>query len=436
MQPANQKLGAALRPGLIFLLLCGAASHVSIATAQSRGTFTATGSMITARAGHTATLLPDGKVLIAGGWQTTDGVLPLRPVVLALASVELYDPSSSVFTAAGSLSTARVGHTATPLTDGRVLITGGSPSFGSGPALSHAELYDPSAGTFTATGDMSTGRQWHTATLLNNGKVLIAGGLSDGPGASSKIWPPDRFYVAGAELYDPSTGTFTATGDMTKPRYYHTAILLPSGKVLIEGGFDASGSAEIYDPEAGAFSLTASAPDANTSATASLLSNGKVLFTLYGYLTCGADFSCNADNGAELYDPSTGVFTATSRMITLRGARTATRLPDSTVLIAGGGVWVEPCGAQLIADRRSGAELYDPAAGMFAPTGQMTDDRANHTATLLPDGTVLIAGGARWTSPFGSFGAFPTLASAELYRPAVLAPASVVFSLSQDRQRR
>ena len=326
MQLASQKLVAALRPGFIFLLLCRVVSH-SIATAQSPGTFTATGSMVTARAGHSATLLLDGKVLIAGGYQTTDGLLPLRPVVLALASAELYNPASGAFTATGSMATARVGHTATLLPDGKVLIAGGSASFDSSVALANAELYDPSAGTFTATGYMTTARQWHTATLLNNGKVLIAGGLSDGPDASSNIYPTNRFHLAGAELYDPSTGTFTATGDMTTSRYFHTATLLPNGKALIEGGFDASGSAEIYDPGAGVFSLTASAPDINTSATASLLANGKVLFTLYGYWVWGADFSCNDYNGAELYDPSTGVFTITSKMTAWRGIRTATVLP-------------------------------------------------------------------------------------------------------------
>ena len=192
---------------LPFLFLGIVVSPTSLVMAQPAGTFTATGSMIAARAGHSATLLPDGKVLIAGGYQKA-GVL-----LLALASAELYDPSSGTFTATGSMVTARGVHTATLLADGRVLIAGGFASFGSGVALTNAELYDPSAGTFTATSDMAAARQWHTATLLNNGKVLIAGGYSTG----------NRIDLASAELYDPSTGTFSATSDMTRPPFFPTA---------------------------------------------------------------------------------------------------------------------------------------------------------------------------------------------------------------------
>jgi hypothetical protein len=411
---------------LLLFVLCARAAET-----QSSGTFTGTGSMTTARAGHSATLLRDGKVLIAGGWLTTESLRPMYPDVSALASAELYDPSSGTFTATGSMATARFGHTATLLPDGRVLIAGGSPTFGSRVALTNSEIYNPSTGTFTATGDATTPRQWHTATLLNNGKVLITGGLSGSSDAQSNIYPQDRIHLASAELYDPSIGIFTATGDMSTSRYYHTSTLLPNGRVLIEGGFDASGSAEIYDPGAGAFSLTPSAPDANLSATANLLTNGNVFFTLWGYEDCEADFSCNAGNEAELYDSSSGVFLVGNKMAAVRGSRTATLLPDGTVLIAGGGD--VPLGNLISSpDRQSGAELYNPATSTFAVTGHMANGRENHTATLLRDGTVLVAGGAAWTSPFYSFGAYPTLASAELYHPAALVPAPVLLALSQD----
>ena len=209
---------------------------------------------------HTATLLPNGKVLVAGGYDS-DG---------ALASAELYDPASGTWTATGSLATARVRHTATLLPNGKVLVAGGVDSSGysrergtlrSGErdldghrqprhrtllitrrrccptarcssqadhgnvgVLASAELYDPASGTWTATGSLTTARYGHTATLLPNGKVLVAGGYN-GLG-----------YLASAELYDPASGTWTATGSLATARYDHTATLLPNGKVLVAGG--------------------------------------------------------------------------------------------------------------------------------------------------------------------------------------------------------
>src|ERR1700687_4294770 len=196
------------------------------------GIFTATGSMATARDQQTATLLSDGKVLIAGGAGANG---------LALQTAELYDPATSTFIAAGSMTTARATHTATLLPNGKVLIAGGG---GSLPELSTAELYDPAAGTFTATGSMAAARAVHTATLLANGKVLIAGGAGASPGPG---------YLSSAELYDPVAGTFTVTGSMTTAREYHTATLLADGHVLISGGINGSdlSSAELYDPVAG-----------------------------------------------------------------------------------------------------------------------------------------------------------------------------------------
>src|SRR5579864_3478632 len=185
---------SAFKSSLVFPLLClGVAGHASMVMAQSPGTFTPTGNMTTDREGHSATLLPSGKVLIAGGYRL---IFSPAATSLVLASAELYDPSTATFTATGNMTTARAGHTATLLPNGNVLITGGA-SDPSAPAS--AELYDPSTGTFTATGNMTSVRGSYSATLLNNGKVLIAGGSS----------------MASAELYDPSMGTFTATGDMT-----------------------------------------------------------------------------------------------------------------------------------------------------------------------------------------------------------------------------
>jgi len=196
--------------------------------------WTATGNMIEPRTGHTATLLADGRVLVAGGGGS-----------VTLATAELYDPGTGSWTATGSMSGGRILHTATLLPDGKVLVAGGADSIGetSVNALASAELYDPSTGSWTATGNMTQPRARHTATLLPDGKVLVVGGSGSGSGTDSLI---------SAELYDPSTGSWTATGNLNEARTYHTATLLPDGKVLVAGGHGSSGplmaSAELYDP--------------------------------------------------------------------------------------------------------------------------------------------------------------------------------------------
>jgi hypothetical protein len=405
-----QPTGKALLAGIVLpLLFVGITSHSSMVMAQSAGTFTATGDMATSRRDHTATLLSNGKVLIAGGYNLTSAGIQ------SLLLSELYDPSSGTFIANSKMTTARVGHTATLLPDGNVLIAGGFNDFTSARGfLANVELYDPSTGTFTPTGQMTAARAGATATLLNNGKVLIAGGSAG------------NAFLASAELYDPSTETFSATGNMTTARAYPTATLLINGKVLIAGGVDleagtADGGAELYNPDSGTFTLaggtTPLGPFGETnSVTASLLANGKVLATL-----ASAE---SVSDVAAVYDPSTGTFTVTGNMTAPR-VHTATVLPDGTVLIAGY-AWVNYGG-------RPSADRYDPAAGTFSRTGELTTPRFGHTATLLPDGTVLMSGGNR----FDSRGIQVTVASAELYHPDLpdmFVPAPTLFSLSGDGQ--
>jgi Galactose oxidase, central domain len=372
----------------IWTIFVGAFLFTSTAVAQSTGTFTGTGNMVTARDAHTATLLLDGRVLIAGG-DVAEG----RPSVpIPTNSAELYDPSTGTFAATGNLVTARFGHTATLLPDGKVLIAGGFEARGL--SLS-AELYDPSTGTFTATGSMAAGH--FCATLLNNGKVLM--GL---PAVGNN-----------AELYDPSSGTFSLAGGYAgAPPFLSedSVTLLPDGRALMVSG---DTPVALYNPLSGTFTLTTTKWN-YVEFTANLLMNGKVLFT--GGQNYGNDFIYR---NAWLYDASTGNFTATSSLTLARYLHAATVLPDGTVLITGGGFPVT-----------QSAERYYPATETFSPISDMISGRAIHTSTLLQDGRVLIAGGvykARDGAPQFLVG------SAELYTPQILLPASITTDLRFDQ---
>ncbi|AKJ05629.1 T1SS secreted agglutinin RTX [Archangium gephyra] len=271
------------------------------------GTWSTTGALGTARARHTATLLPSGKVLVTGG-EGASG---------PLTSAELYDPAAGTWSSAGVLSTARARHTATLLPGGLVLVAGGIGA--SGPLLS-AELYAPAAGTWLSTGSLSTARSGHTATLLNTGKVLVAGGQS----SSAPL--------AGAELYDPVTGTFSGTGTLSGARADHTATLLPSGKVLLVGGSGSSGavaSAELYDPVAGTFRAAGALITARSRHLALALPSGRVVVAS-GLGTAGRLAS------VEVYAPSTGTFSAVGVLGAARADATATLLPAGKVLAVGG----------------------------------------------------------------------------------------------------
>jgi hypothetical protein len=347
--------------------------------------WTAVDSMGTERVGHTATLLSSGKVLVAGGY---NGSLDNEGEI---ASAELYDPVTGTWSATGSLATARFGHTATLLTSGRVLVAGGSSQVGPGPFAS-AELYDPVTGTWSATGSLATAHVYHSATLLPSGRVLVAGGFGD-----------SSVYLASAELYDPGTGTWSATGSLAAARERHTATLLPSGRVLVTGGglFQLLASAELYDPVTGTWSATGSLATARFGHTATLLSSGRVLVT-GGY--SGSAYLASA----ELYDPDTGTWSATGSLATARIGHTATLLSSGRVLVAGG--FGDPAGYL------ASAELYDPVTGTWSATGSRATARERHTATLLSSGRVLVAGG------YGSVAGndFVIRAEAEVFDPAFI----------------
>lgn len=284
----------------------------------------------------------------------------------------------------GSLGTGRRDHTATLLNDGRVLVTGGDndgyPKVDGG--LFSAELYDPVTGIFSATGSMSADRYYHTATRLPDGKVLVAGGDNNFGGAVSTYWDGG---LASSELYNPATGTFTGTGSMRTARFFHTATLLQNGMVLMAGGRDVEtlASSELYNPATGTFAYTGTMGQDRYSHTATLLNNGRVLIAGgYKIGTNGGPLS-----SAEIYDPATGLFTPTGAMGTPRVRPTATILPDGRVLIVGG------INGPDYRYALTSAEIYDPATGLFTPTGYMSSKRDSHTAVRLDDGNVLVVGG-------------------------------------------
>ncbi len=326
-----------------------------------------TGSMATARENHTLTMLATGKVLVAGGINSS-----------YVGTAELYDPASGTFAATGSLQAARMQHTACLLGSGKVLIAGGRESGG---ATSESELYDPGSGTFANTGQMSVGRRSHTASVLGSGKVLVAGGNS---GISA---------LASAELYDPASGTFSATGSMTAAHNYGTATQLASGKVLVAG---AAITADVYSPATGTFAATGAAGDLRYDATASVLASGKVL------LAGGTDaLGGNSLVTAELYDPATNAFAATGSMASARSGHVAGVLASGTVVIAGGSS----------SSTLSSAELYDPVAGAFSPTGSMKTARENDEALVLASGKLLVTGGIDNVTPLASAELFAFVAS-------------------------
>jgi hypothetical protein len=365
--------GVAARLGLLaagLLVVAFSVPLIARVLGQSGpGSFERTGSMTTPRSTHTATLLRDGRVLLAGG--LTEGKTPT-------STAELYDPRTGSFSPTGSMETPRYSHTATLLADGRVLVAGGNGSAGA--YLASAELYYPGTGQFTPTGLMATARFGHTATLLANGKVLVAGGMSDGtifPGSAGRS----------ADLYDPATGRFAATGNMTGPRYLATAMVLKTGEVLVAGGdvlqppaspdLQPKGSAELYDPSTGGFRLTGSMSVSRIGQVAVPLDDGRVILAGGG------------DDTIWSYDLVGGAFSSAGRMLKPRAGVAAVKLQTSVILFVGGAHNI--CCDEW--EHYASGELYYTDGGRSAPSSSMIETRANETATLLADGRVLVAGG-------------------------------------------
>jgi hypothetical protein len=334
---------------------------------QTQSTWVPTGDLNTARFGHTATLLSNGKVLVAGGAGADNGSI--------LDSAELYDPAKGKWTFTGRLTAAHAGHTATLLPSGQVLIVGGAHTVN---GLSAAELYDPDTGIWRPTASPITNRFDHTATLLGNGWVLVIGGASYG-------------FEQYSALFDSTRDSWIGTHGLRTPRALHQATLLQDGRVLVTGGSsDADESIPLATSEIsgdeGSWSNTGRLNFGRNIHTATLLTNGMVLVA-------------GKPTAAELFDPSTGQWRITGSLGASREYHTASLLPDGKVLVVGG------YGLNSSSPLKS-AEIYDATSARWDNTSELNIARRQHSATLLPKGSVLVAGGV---------GATGALKSAELY---------------------
>jgi hypothetical protein len=397
-QPARRipRLGYLRVAAAVVALLLVGAGIAWMRTAQSpaglvQGTWSSAPGMGVGRGYQTATLLPNGKVLVVAGSETTR----------VLASAELYDPRKRTWSPAGTLSIARSLHTATLLKSGKVLVLGGSPAsplyLGS---LASAELYDPQTNRWAVVASMHTRRSYHTATLLPDGRVLVVGGIETSSEVSGTT-------LASAELYDPAANTWTPAAPMPWGRAKHAAIMLADHRVLVIGGtdtmtrwpFSSLPTAELYDPATRSWSSVASMHYARTFPTATLLPDDRVLVV--------GDDGVN-ERTAETYDPRSERWSPVPVPAVGRAAHVAVPLQNGAVLVAGG-------------IGETSAQLFDSRRNAWSSAGALAVIRASATATVLDNGQVLVLGG------FGSRSAPWT--SAELYDPhgtreVVIAPTS------------
>lgn len=309
------------------------------------------------RSNHTATLLKDGKILVVGGFTVSSGAFR------DLKSAVLYDPESGQASGVGDLTTARTDHTATLLEDGHVLVAGGRTNdSGTVKSLASAELYDPLTRAFNSIGNMHQARDWHASVRLVDGTVLVCGGLKNKEGSDS------------AEIYDPASRSFKKTSSMLLPRLGHSATLLTDSKVLVAS----ETYGELYDAGSGHFSKTGRLKTPRLFHTATLLNDGSVVLV-------GGVVQNDPVSSAELYMPNTGAFVAVGNLGTPRKSHTATLLSDGRVLIFGG---TGPKGTPL-----SSAELYDPAHHTFSPVPASPTPRTSHAAVGTRNATVFLIGG-------------------------------------------
>lgn len=340
------------------------------------GTWTMTSSMSAARDGFGSALLPDGRVLVAGGW--------------GLSSAEIYDPSTGTWSPTASMRFVRANFTLTAMKNGWVLAAGGNATPNGAPHTS-CEVYIPSVGRWRTVRPMSTGRYYHSALALDDGSVMVSGGCSQASCGAA---------TATTEIFDPRTGGWSDGGTMMHLRDYHTSTSLRGGGVLVTGGYGSTGqlaSAERWDPATRVWTEVGPMNAARSVHAAARLRDGRVL-VIGGQGGFGTFLS-----SCELYDPIADTWTATGSMADQRQYVTASRMADGRVLVSGGWVLVYPL--QFNTNR---CEIYDPVSGAWTATGTLHVARSDHGSILLRNGQSLIMGGLSDTS---------ILASAELYTP-------------------
>jgi N-acetylneuraminic acid mutarotase len=391
MQEISRRLFSGHRVGLG--LIASGILLAAQATPAAANTLNSGPGMTNTRMEFTATVLHDGRLLVAGGAATGPTPVP---------SAALYSPHLNTWANTESMGTARFGHTATLLPNGKVLVAGG---YQGTTFYASAELYDPSTDTWNPVpGSMQVARRYHTATLMNNGLVLLAGG-SNGGAPSSAV-----------DLYDPATNAFTSSTPISVPRDRHTAILLPNGNVFVYGGHlngTALGVGEIYSPSTGTWSSLGASATSRWSHTATLLNSGKVLIA-------GGENALASTAAVEIFDPAIGTIStnaAPNQLVQARARHTATLLSNGKVLFAGG-----YSGSTL-----SSLEIYDPATNTSTAFGTaMFHNRANHTAALLSNNRVFIAGGYTGTIVSGTTTVFDSTAYA--WTPTGATPSGSPFT--------
>jgi Kelch motif len=360
----------------------GVVTHADVAdvavTCAGSGAWSATGALALPRSHFSATVLPSGRVLVAGGQHSNP------PAYWATASAELYDPVAATWAVAAPMNVPRALPCSALLPSGEVLIVGGTNPINSG--LATAEVYDPAGDAWTpTTGPSAVERALARCSLLASGKVLVTGGV-------------DGTATAVVELYDPATDTFTPTGSLATARYWHTATVLLSGKVLVAGGcvgswpcVTATATSELYDPGSGTWSSAGDMPYAVQAHTATLLPSGKVLVAggCLRYSGAGSCADGPNDRRASLYDPAAGASGTWSATASLQRGRTehvALPLASGNVLVVGGGYW---------SGSGTSTELYDASTGAwtYAPSTIVNHNNGFMEAKLL-DGTWLMVGGA------------------------------------------
>ena len=369
-------------------------SASAIAVCAAEPAWTSAGILNVARGNHTATLLPDGKVLVAGGLGKPRVSNNGQSIPNRLGSAELYDPATDSWKLTGSLAVPRYNHTATLLAAGRVLVAGGTTTDGGTSVV--GEIYDALTGAWSSVEAQAFARLGHTATLLLDGRVLFAAGADAvTPDLYLESW---EYRFAYADIFDPATARSEPAAPLALARYGPSATRLLDGRVLVIGGFDANefyvARPEIYAP---ATNTWTAAPD-----TLLLFGHSAVLLRDGRVLVAGGQSSW-------LFDPGTGQWTF-SRPATWVYGNTATLLSDGDVLLVGGARQVNGRGTTAIADT---VERFDPRAGTWREVGTLRTGRTGHSTTLLRDGRVLTAGGMT-----SYFAAESVLDSSELYVPS------------------